>query len=468
MTGERDHATTLPTRGGSPLKFESEIETSVRTDNQVPGSPDTSLPFERESSNESFPFERETASQTARSDRGKTDQLIRFRKEAPSEIPRLEEETSNESVPCQRGSSKPCSVEAKNVNSLLPLERETLNEFISFENQSCEEFECSRGKTSTESSPPMMGSSKTFCVDGRAPNESFPSKSGTPDELVRFEGFTLSESLSFKRRTSRACTVDGKTPDERFRFLENPPNGAPFIADEYIAELDGSLFSDPSFDDKRDIIPHSHHPAEERWRSFINDAEAQHACNATDSREDALRKLTVNGNTQSTWRPDRLSVPSSKPSRYSASSEMPQIDSGYCSYTSLTGAPAHEVGFQTRGKPIPSNKVSASVPPQAAETVRSSARSSFPIPIRKLQKQRPKSQPPLVNLITAQRLHELNDTHIPRIPSIIASRHANRLSQFPLLEHTFPSSQHTTADKSLSPTQVNQTEYVHFEKVARL
>ena len=90
--------------------------------------------------------------------------------------------------------------------------------------------------------------------------------------------------------------------------------------------------------------------------------------------------------------------------------------------------------------------------PQAGETVRPS-RSSFQNPTRKLQKQRPKSQPPPVNVITGY--HELSDANIPRVPSIIAARHAGRLRQFPLLEHTFPSSQHTTADRNSSPVPVH-------------
>ncbi len=126
---------------------------------------------------------------------------------------------------------------------------------------------------------------------------------------------------------------------------------------------------------------------------------------------------------------------------------MPHTDSGYCSYASLTAPPADEACFETGVDSITPSKATASPQSQAVETVRSSARSSFRVPIRKLKKQRPKSQPPPVNLITG--CHELTDANIPRIPSFIAARHANRLSQFPLLEHTFPSSQHTTANGTL-------------------
>lgn len=462
VTGDRDHATTLPPRGGSPLKFESEVKASMRTDNRVPSSPDRSLPFERESSNESFPFERETASQKASSKRGTTDQSARFRREASSEVLRLKEGTSDKSSLSKRESSEPCHFEATETNSLLPVKRETHNRSLSFEYESSDRIEHFEGETSKESSPLKIGSFKTRRVEGRTPNESSPSKSTTPDGFVRFEGETFSESIPFKTLSSKAYSVGGRTRDERFCSGENSPNGASDIADEYIAELEGSPFSYPLFEDKRYTIPQSQHPAEERWRSFINDAEVQHAGSGSGSKEDAFRKLTFNGSMPSTWGCKRLSVPSSQPSRYSAL-EIPQTDSGYCSYASLTEAPAHEVGFETGGNPIPPDRASASPSSQAVKTVRSSARSSFRIPKRKLQKQRPKSQSPPVNLITVQGLHELTDTHIPRVPSIIAARHANRLSRFPLLEHTFPSSQHTTADRCFSPAQVNQTEYVYFE-----
>ena len=397
VAGDGDHATPLPPRGGSPLKYESKIEASIRTDNQVPSSSDESLSFERESSNESFPFSRETADRVARVGWGTTDQSAPSRTEKPGGI-LLEEGTSN-AFPLKKELCKTC-----------PIEVVKPNEALVFEDESCDEIKDFEGETSKDSSPLKIGSSKARPVE---------------------------------RRTHNECFHVGGTS----------PNGASDIADEYIAELDGSPFSYPSLEDKREILPQSQRPAEEMRRPFINDAEVQHAGNGSGSREDALRKLTVNGNMPSTWRPERLSVLSSQPLKYSAALVIPQQDSGYSSYASLTNAPSLEVCIEGGSNPVPYTKVSHSPPPQAFETVRSSARSSFRIPIRKLQKQRPKSQPPPVNLITG--FHELTDANIPRIPSIIATRHANRLSQFPLLEHTFPSSQHTTADRTFSPFQTH-------------
>lgn len=436
VTGDADHATPLTPRGGSPLKYESKIETSKCRDNRVPSSPDRTLSFERETAGQAVHLETQVTDESAHLDRG-----------TPSDILRLKERPSNELSPFETRSSP---VEASKPNRFPSNERQTLKSY-SFENVSRDEVEHFEGAKLKGSFRLTKEPSKPCRADGRTPNELLPSKSETRDELVYLKGGELIESVPFKMRSSRACPVD--TLNECFCTRGTSPNGASDIADEYRAELDGSPFSYPSLEDKRHMIPESQHYAGGMWGSFINDAEVQHAGNGGGSREDALRKLTVNAEVPSTWRPDGLSVPSSQLSRYSASSEMVQADSGYCSHASLTGTPAHKVGFQSGDNPLPSAKVSASISPLAAETVRSSARSSFRLPIRKLQKQRPKSQPPPINFISVQQCHELTDVHIPRVPSIIAARHADRLRQFPLLEHTFQSPQHTTAYMILSPTQ---------------
>ncbi len=456
LTGDADHATPLPPRSGSPLKCESGLEASMQTDNRVPSSPDKSLEFERESSSESFPFSRETGILAARA---------RFRTEMPSDMSRSEEGTTIESFPSKRSSSTTCPVEGTKINSLLSPEKKSLNVPFSIENKLRGEIRHLEGETSKEPSPLEMRQSKTCRAEGRRPNESFLFQSETADELVRFEGETLNQSSSFMTKSSKACSVEGRTPNKCFSTRERSPNGASDIADEYIAELEGSPFSHPSLEEKKHNMPQPQRPAQETWRSFINDAEVQHAGNNSDSREDAFRKLTVNANLPSAWRPDRLSVPSSQPSRYNASAEIFQTDSGYCSHASLTETPAHEVGFESGVNLIPSTMVSASSPPQAVETIRPSSRTSFRVPARKLRKQRPKSQPPPVDLISVKQCHELANVHIPRVPSVVAARHAVRLVQFPLLEHTFQSSQHTNADKALSPIQPHR-ELIRFPSPA--
>ncbi len=72
---------------------------------------------------------------------------------------------------------------------------------------------------------------------------------------------------------------------------------------------------------------------------------------------------------------------------------------------------------------------------------------SMPKP-RKLEKPRPLSQPLPVNFISPP-TRELSQSHIPEVPKDIAQKHAERLHKFPLLEHTFPSSQHINSDESL-------------------
>lgn len=407
VTGDRDQATPLPPRGGSPLKYESKVETSMQTDIEGPS---TALPFERESSDESFPFSRETAIEPAQFDMDATDPSARFRREAPSDTLPFEEEMLNDSFPFNMPPFKTCPREATKPNEFLPFETEAHNNSFSSENKSHNGIEQSEREKSSASLPSKMISSK-------------------------------------------ACFAEDRTPGECFCIGGNSPNGASDIADEYIAEIDGSPFSYPSLQNENDIVLPSQHPPKDMWRSFINESEVQHADDGGGSREEAFRKLTVNATLPSTWRPDRLSVPPFQPARRSASSDKTQTDSGYCSHASLTEAPTHEVGFEPGCTSVPATKVSAAPPLQAVETVRSSARSSFRLPKRRLQKQRPKSQPPPLDFVSVKQCHELTGVHIPRVPSIMAAKHADRLRQFTLLEQTLESSQFTTADRTLSLTQ---------------
>ena len=68
----------------------------------------------------------------------------------------------------------------------------------------------------------------------------------------------------------------------------------------------------------------------------------------------------------------------------------------------------------------------------------------------KLRKPRPLSQPLPVDLITLQRNTSLSQANIPPVPLDVSSKHADRLREFPLLEHTFPSLQHTQLGENLS------------------
>ena len=443
VTGDRDHAIPLPLRAESPLKHESKIEGDMRADNRVTNSPDKSLSFERESSSEYFLFSSERNDQAARFEGRATDQGARLRSKVFSDTLDSGKGTLNESLSNQQ-ISQVCPIEAAESNKLLTHGKKPPDD--------TEHFEREKSKDSFHLE---VGSPKSFRVDEGTLDQRVPLRSKIPHEVVRFEGKTLSESLPSKTRSFGYDSVQNGEPHECCHLGAQSPNGALDIADEYIAELESSPFAYSSPKDKRTAIPQSRDSAKEVWRSCTVEADEQHAGNSSGSREDAFRKLTVHGDMPSTWKPERLSVPPSQPSRHSASAELPQTDSGYCSYASLTGGPTNEFYFETKNNPIRPTQVTASLQPQTLEPVRSSARSSFRGPISKLKKQRPKSQPPPVNLIPEH--HELTGANIPRIPSIIAARHADRLSQFPLLEHTFASSQHTTANGALSPARVHDT-----------
>ena len=409
--GDGDHATPLTSRGGSPLRFESGNEANIRGDSGVLSSSDNFFPFERTPSNKSFPVRAEITDQTAGFEKRSTDQSIRFRQETVSDISRLEEETP--------------------TPTRSPMVEDGPHDDIEH----------------VESHSPKMVLVEESGFELGTPIESCSFKREPPHEPVRSASEALSESFSVETRPSQVGSVERRMP---YRCISSGASGR---ADEYIAELDDSPFSYLSREDKGHSIPQSQDPAKRMWRSFNDDAEVQHAGSGSDSRDDALRKLAGNGTMPSTRQPERLYVPVSQPLRCSAPSETPQTDSGYFSQASLTGTPAHKVCDETGVNSTSSSQVSPFPQNQAVETVRFSARSPLRIPIRRLQKQRSKSQPPPVNLITG--CHEFTDANIPRIPSIVAARHAKRLSRFPLLECTFPSLQHTTAYRTLSPVQAH-------------
>ena len=242
------------------------------------------------------------------------------------------------------------------------------------------------------------------------------------------------------------------------------------------------------------------------WRSMIDDAEPSSAAKGT--REDALSKL--NGSSITSKHSLLVEPAPDVDSAYSSKASLgigqhgimtgPKIDSGYSSKASLglgqqgmmMGDPSQELKPQRatlrshvvsglRDMPAAQSREeiahvvtetpsrvrpSFTVNPQHAMTkaepsvtstgalqtissARTSARAPSQVLMKKLQKARPKSQPPPpVNTITVQRYHDLEQVHIPRVPSLVAARHAERLVQFPLLDHTFPSSEHVHVSRA--------------------
>ena len=256
------------------------------------------------------------------------------------------------------------------------------------------------------------------------------------------------------------------------------------------------------------VMPEAEATGSGTWRQLIDGTGVGSAGSRTT--EDAFRKL--NGHTQFTSETRRFSVHSSTTSRYSVSTETPKVDSGYSSNSSIYGAHrtptasdhADRVGRTTstdlqrrsydrtdprerrvsmskersympqisgpapisdssnltphHALPTPPAGLPFSPSSQTVDTVRSSARSSARSssqnPVRKLQKPRPKSQPPPVSCITVQGHRDPEPANIPRVPSVIAARHAGRLRQFPVLDHTFPSSQHTTVEERVPASAI--------------
>ncbi|KAL6716333.1 hypothetical protein ACLMJK_005899 [Lecanora helva] len=323
---------------------------------------------------------------------------------------------------------------------------------------------------------------------GRSP--CLPQRCGSPLRIDT--AYTISSSMLLN-------DADNKTPRVSSSLTE--PDYAVSQAHEYMAELGGSPFvhsgsSAPTIDrmpDEALLIPEDDGPAAERWRKFIDDAEARQY--GSETQQDAFRKL--NGNELPNLEP-RSSASFSKSSRYSDSNEILHMDSGYGSYASLeekrgglraddadsrttvqeahqgvlrndpssfNAAAIHEPKNKSdpdfrqmnlmsdQGRyslegdgPLPLPYPPSNLPllsPQAK--VQSPPRSSLHKSMRKLQKPRPKSQP-LLPVISGQGPCGLAEAQIPRVPSIIATKHAERLRQFPLLDHTFPSSQHTHLD----------------------
>ena len=364
------------------------------------------------------------------------------------------------------------------------------------------------------------------------------SHSPTPESKTHEEYFTASEG-SLAGNISATMTPSNLSPlqmQKELREIFDPdddiviPRQSPVpghgksdsatsIAHEYIAELGGSPFSETpgsrqwsehnnSLYAEAIVMPEAEVTGLENRRQLIDDAGPGSAGRCTT--EDAFRKL--NGHTQSTSETGRLSVHSSTTSRYSVSTETPQVDSGYSSNSSMYGARltptasdhADRVGrtmsadlqrssydcsgprgrresmskersymSQNTGPALSSDSsnltpryalptapagLPSSPSSQTVDSVRSSARSSARSSsqslVRKLQKPRPKSQPPPVSCITVQGHRNPELANIPRVPSVIAARHADRLRQFPVLDHTFPSSQHTTVEERVPASAI--------------
>ena len=296
------------------------------------------------------------------------------------------------------------------------------------------------------------------------------------------------------------------------------PDLASAMAREYISELGTSPFlryetsiptvtpiGDMPFEDSRANKLQSQFLAVE-IRQSITDAETRDTINAT--KKDAF--LNLNDGLPLTENSLQHSTPSFMDSRLGNAKASVKSDSGYSSNCSLemnpgtafdaqqvTGSdvPGSEIvsrrpecvsGSRDMPYPFPEQRGRLSrssspvqarpsfdrTPPNAfsasaaeptssssytsIDAFRPSARPSSQRPARKLQKPMPHSQPLPIDLITIQGNQDLSQAQIPRIPSVISSRHTDRLRQFALLDQNCHKLQRTPADEEFSSTKVDQ------------
>ncbi|KAI9724335.1 MAG: hypothetical protein M1812_000403 [Candelaria pacifica] len=99
-------------------------------------------------------------------------------------------------------------------------------------------------------------------------------------------------------------------------------------------------------------------------------------------------------------------------------------------------------------KPSVSAAVQVPLEPMTTLAVKETSPSRSP---RKLQKPRRLSQSMVESAnITVQACKEIQSSQIPVVPSSVAAKHAERLSKFPALGHTFPTLDHTLSEETLS------------------
>ena len=253
-----------------------------------------------------------------------------------------------------------------------------------------------------------------------------------------------------------------------------------------------------SFEDEGVVISKSSHHEADLWSSLINEKETRIADNGT--REDAFRRLnsnalsqrtSVNGLTSSTTTTRNADRKSSR-LQANDTKTMSKADSGYSSSESLKSlnrvAPTNEhtnclipdraqapeskvldclpnsqkvsrpslrlskliIPTALFAEPLPAVKISP-----LKEQVTASQPAADPSPrsrsrLRRLTKARRSSQPPSVDSIFVQGIRNLSQIEIPPVPPDVVMKHNERLRNFPLLQHTYPSLHHINSKDSMS------------------
>lgn len=292
----------------------------------------------------------------------------------------------------------------------------------------------------------------------------------------------------------------------------------------------GDAADEESFEDEGVVMSKSQQPTINVWRSFIDDAEARHAnngtredalqkltANAASQTESAIRPVSSSAASRSTNLADNNSESLAAKPRNNA-------DSGYSSGESINSFERSAFGGSAGELIQGHSKISRSRTPRCVSGPRDMPQSmqhgmnnnvlkpttkedperppmlivpnlekekpvlvthteGIRAPVvmtrpksfaslrslseaRKLRKTRPTSQLNPADLVTIQCIRNLSESNIPPVPVEIAVKHLERLTKFPLLEHTIPSLQHVGSNDSLDSLYAEELIPVRFPSVS--
>jgi hypothetical protein len=307
----------------------------------------------------------------------------------------------------------------------------------------------------------------------------------SPDGATSIAQEYISEitHVSSNETSSIAQEYISELPVSPFSFEDSTPDDRPQVTSK------ATEYDDMLFDDEAMVVS----PREEIPDPCDFDAPQMSSASRKDFRADSISDGSQEGDTTSTTTPSHgrhMGKPLSKTdSGYSSSASLGSVTNVQVLKPSQPDAPeavfpvfekepylpdiredsslhrtslaqprptlpaCQSILMKPKPKPRPVAPVMNSHRPstESVQTVisTSSTRSATSGP-KKLQKPRPLSQPIPAKYITVQGYRELAQAHIPPVPSEIAAKHAERLSNFPLLEHTYPSLNHTRSNETMS------------------
>lgn len=336
-------------------------------------------------------------------------------------------------------------------------------------------------------------------------------------------------SASSKSPDRALCTAQDymqDISDSPYSYVESTNNGSSNL--ERFALGDGA--DEEFFEDEGVVMSKSQRPTINVWRSFIDDAEARHAndgtredalqkltANAASRTESAVRPVSSSAASRTTNLADNSSESLASKPRNNADSGYSSGESIKSSDRSAFGGSAGEL-FQDHSKISrsraprcvsgprdmpqsmqhgtnnnvmkPTTKQDLARPPMLIvpnlenekpvlvthpEGIRAPVVMARPksfvslrslTEARKLRKARPTSQLNPADCVTIQCIRNLSESNIPPVPLEIIVKHLERLTKFPLLEHTFPSLQHVGSNDSLDSLYAEEPIPVRFPSVS--